>query len=83
MNLAFHPAVYKQLQQLPRQVFSAALNAIIALTDNPRPAGVKKLVGSRSDWRIRIGEYRIIYEIDDTAKTVTVLQVEHRRSAYR
>ncbi|MGH3984088.1 MAG: type II toxin-antitoxin system RelE family toxin [Pseudonocardiaceae bacterium] len=83
MNVAFHPDVYKQLQQLPRHVFSAALHAIIALTHNPRPVGVKKLVGSRSDWRIRIGEYRIIYEIDDAAKTVTVLQVEHRRDAYR
>lgn len=83
MNVAFHPDVYKQLQQLPRQVFSTALHAIIALPHNPRPAGVKKLVGSRSDWRVRIGEYRIIYEIDDTAKTITVLQVEHRRDAYR
>ncbi|MGH3909713.1 MAG: type II toxin-antitoxin system RelE family toxin [Pseudonocardiaceae bacterium] len=83
MNVTFHPDVYKQLQLLPRRVFSAALKAIIALTHNPRPAGVKKLAGSRSDWRIRIGEYRIIYEIDDTAKTLTVLQVEHRRDAYR
>ncbi|MGH4014274.1 MAG: type II toxin-antitoxin system RelE family toxin [Pseudonocardiaceae bacterium] len=83
MNLAFHPDVYKQLQQLPRPVFRAALNAIVALAHNPRPAGVKKLAGSRSDWRVRIGEYRIIYEIDDTANTVTVLRVEHRRDAYR
>ncbi|MDQ4012081.1 MAG: type II toxin-antitoxin system RelE/ParE family toxin [Actinomycetota bacterium] len=83
MNIAFHPDVYKQLQQLPRNVFSAALNAVIALTHNQRPAGVKKLVGSGSDWRICIGEYRIVYEIDDTAKTVTVLQVAHRRYAYR
>ncbi|MGH3815809.1 MAG: type II toxin-antitoxin system RelE family toxin [Pseudonocardiaceae bacterium] len=83
MNVAFHPDVYKQLQQLPRHVLSAALRAIIALTHSPRPVGVKKLVGSRSDWRIRIGEYRIIYEIDEAAKTVTVLQVEHRRDAYR
>lgn len=83
MNVAFHPDVYKQLQQLPRTVFAAALSAIIALTHNPRPAGVKKLVGSRSDWRIRIGEYRIVYEIDDTSKTVTILGVAHRRDAYR
>ena len=83
MTVAFHPDVYKQLQQLPRPAFSAALNAIIALPHNPRPPGVKKLAGSRSDWRIRIGEYRIIYEIDDTAKTVTGLQVEHRRDVYR
>lgn len=83
MNVAFHPDVYKQLHSLPRRVFSAALNAIIALTHTPRPLGVRKLAGSRSDRRIRIGEYRIIYEIDDTAKTVTVLQVEHRREVYR
>ncbi|MDQ4039571.1 MAG: type II toxin-antitoxin system RelE/ParE family toxin [Actinomycetota bacterium] len=83
MNVAFHPDVYKQLQQLPRRVFSAALNAIIALTHDARPSRVKKMVGSRSDWRIRIGEYRIVYEIDDTARTVTVLNVEHRRDAYR
>ncbi len=48
---------------------TAALTAIIALAHNPRLAGVKKLVGSRSDWRIRIGEYRIVYEIDDATKT--------------
>ncbi len=83
MKVAFHPDVYKQLHNLPRQAFSAALNAIIALTHTPRPPGVKKLVGSRSDWRIRVGEYRIIYEIDDTAKAVTVLQVQHRRDVYR
>ncbi len=83
MNLAFHPAVYKQLQQLPRTVFTAALSAIIALSHNPRPAGVKKLVCSRSDWRIRIGEYRIVYEIDDTSTTVTVLGVAYRRDAYQ
>ncbi|MGH3718215.1 MAG: type II toxin-antitoxin system RelE family toxin [Pseudonocardiaceae bacterium] len=78
MNIAFHPDVHKQLQ-----VFSAALHSIIALTHNPRPVGVTKLVGSRNDCRIRIGEHRIIYEIDDTANTITVLQVEHRRNAYR
>lgn len=83
MRIAFHPDVCKQLQQLPRQVFSTALNAIAALAHTPRPPGVKKLVGSRSDWRIRIGEYRILYEIDDTAQTVTAMRVEHRRDAYR
>jgi mRNA interferase RelE/StbE len=62
---------------------AAMLNGIITLIRNPRPAGVQKLAGSRSDWRIRIGEYRIVYEIDDNAKTVLVLQVRSRRDAYR
>jgi len=83
VNVAFHPDVYKQLQHLPRTVFAAALSAIIALAHNPRPPGVKKLVGSHSDWRIRIGEYRIVYEIDNITNTLTILGVAHRRDAYR
>lgn len=83
MRIEFHPDVYKQLQQLPRPVFAAALRAIVGLVQEPRPAGVRKLVGSRSDWRVRIGEYRIVYEIDDSARTITVMQVRHRRDVYR
>ena len=83
MRIAFHPDVHKELQRLPRQVFPVALNAIIALLNDPRPAVVKKLTGSGSDRRIRIGEYRIVYEIDDTAGTTTVLRVAHRRDGYR
>ncbi|MGQ0775764.1 MAG: type II toxin-antitoxin system RelE family toxin [Pseudonocardiales bacterium] len=83
MKIEFHPDVYKELQRLPHQVFPAVLNAILALPQDPRPAGVKKLAGSSNDWRIRTGEYRIVYEIDDTAKTTTVLRVAHRRDAYR
>lgn len=83
MNVRFHPDVYKQLQGLPRTVFAAALEAIIELSRQPRPPGVKKLAGSRSDWRVRVGEYRIVYEIDDRAQTVTVMRVAHRRESYR
>jgi mRNA interferase RelE/StbE len=83
VNVRFHPDVYKQLQRLPRGVFAAALEAIIALTRDPRPPGVKKLAGSRNDWRVCIGEYRIVYEVDDTAQTVTVMRVSHRREVYR
>lgn len=83
MNVEFHPDVHKQLQQLPRKVFAAALRTIIGLSHDPRPPGVVKLVGSPDDWRVRIGEYRIIYAIDDAAGTVTVMQVRHRREIYR
>jgi mRNA interferase RelE/StbE len=83
VNVQFHPDVYKQLQGLPRTAFAAALRAIIELTRDPRPPGVKKLAGSSADWRLRIGEYRIVYEIDDKAKTVTVMRVAHRRESYR
>lgn len=83
MNVEFHPDVYKQLQRLPRSVFAAALDAIIALARDPRPPGVKKLAGSRDDWRVRIGEHRIVYQVDDRLRTVTVMRVAHRRESYR
>ncbi|MEQ7128015.1 type II toxin-antitoxin system RelE/ParE family toxin [Actinopolymorpha sp. B11F2] len=83
MRVQFHPDVSKQLQRLPRPTFARVLNTIITLGREPRPSGVKKLLGSTSGWRIRIGEYRILYEIDDSAGTVTVYSVAHRRESYR
>lgn len=83
MTVDFHPDVVKALQRLPRPVFHAALKAIVALSHDPRPAGVKRLVGSERDWRIRIGEHRIIFAIDDVGHRVTVLRVQHRRDVYR
>lgn len=82
MKVAFHPDTLKQLQKLPRPVFEAALHAIIDLSKEPRPVGAKKLVGSRSDWRVRIGQYRIVYEIDDAAQEVTIYTVAKRSDAY-
>ncbi len=82
MNVAFHPDTLKQLQRLPKPVFEAALQAIIALSKQPRPAGAKKLVGSRDDWRIRIGQYRIVYEINDAENQLTIYTVAKRSDAY-
>jgi mRNA interferase RelE/StbE len=83
MNIQFHPDVLKHLQRLPRQELETALRAIIGLSHNPRPTGAKKLVGSRDDWRIRFGQYRILYAIDDEAGDVTIFVVAKRSDAYR
>lgn len=83
MRIEFHPDTLKQLQKLPRDAFEAALKAIIGLSKEPRPTGAKKLVGSRDDWRVRIGQYRIVYEIDDDAQMVTIYTVAKRSDAYR
>ena len=56
--------------------------AIEALRENPRPTGCTKLSG-REGWRIRIGNYRVIYEVDDAAGSVMILHVGHRRDVYR
>jgi mRNA interferase RelE/StbE len=53
------------------------------LAENPRPPGCRKLVGGEGDWRLRVGDYRVLYEINDTRKVVRVLHVKHRREAYR
>lgn len=72
----------KELEQLPRGAYERVRDAIFALAENPRPHGCKKLAG-RDGWRIRAGDYRIIYEIDDKQETVTVFHVGHRRDVYR
>lgn len=73
----------RDLKSLPTAVFDRILPRIKALADNPRPAGCHKLAGSKNDWRIRIGDYRVVYEIDDFRKQVKIFRVRHRREVYR
>ena len=73
----------KDMNRLPKDVFGRVINAIQALADSPRPPGSKKLVGSPPGWRIRIGDYRVIYDIDDRAESLRILRVRHRREVYR
>jgi mRNA interferase RelE/StbE len=73
----------RDLKALPAQVFRRVISHINVLSQNPRPPGCHKITGSKSDWRIRIGDYRVIYEIDDKAKIVRVMRVGHRREIYR
>ena len=83
MKVQFHPDVLKQLQRLPRAEFETALQIIIGLSHDPRPSGAKKLVGATNDWRVRYGQYRIVYSIDDAAGEITVFVVAKRSDAYR
>lgn len=76
------PRARKALGRLPEETYVRILAAIQALANNPRPPGCAKLT-NRDAWRIRIGGYRVIYEIDDTQQVVTVLEVGHRRDVYR
>jgi mRNA interferase RelE/StbE len=72
----------KELAALPRKNYELVRDAIRALGEAPRPSGCRKLVG-RDGWRVRVGDYRVIYEIDDEERIVTVLHVGHRRNVYR
>ena len=73
----------KQRKQIPSQMRRRIDVALETLEADPRPAGVVKLSGSKSDWRIREGDYRILYEIDDGEKVITVWRIAHRREAYQ
>ena len=73
----------RDLRRLPEAVSARIAAAIRKLAVTPRPAGCRKLVGSDSDWRLRVGDYRVIYEIGDQAREVRVMFIRHRREAYR
>ena len=71
------------LKSLPTAVLNRIVPRIKALAETPRPPGCHKLTGSKNDWRIRIGDYRVVYEIDDGRKRVRIFRVRHRREVYR
>ncbi len=72
----------KDIARLPKEYSRLVVERIDLLQENPRPAGAKKIQGTM-DYRLRVGVYRILYEINDHARVVTVYRVRHRREAYR
>jgi mRNA interferase RelE/StbE len=72
----------RELGELPAEAYRRTREAIRSLAQNPRPRGCLKLAG-REGWRIRVGDYRLIYEIDDEQQIVLVLHIGHRRDIYR
>ncbi|QYX31252.1 type II toxin-antitoxin system RelE family toxin [Sphaerospermopsis torques-reginae] len=75
--------VQKQLDNLQNDVSARVLEKILSLAEDPRPSGVKKLKGFDNEYRIRIGDYRVRYEIDDQTLTVIVLHCLHRKDVYK
>jgi mRNA interferase RelE/StbE len=75
-------SVQKELDRLPDDMARRILARLAGLETNPRPADVKKLKG-RAAWRIRVGDYRVIYEIHDRVLQIIVITVGHRREIYR
>jgi len=72
----------KELSRLPNQMVSRIFSRIESLANEPRPHGCKKLSAGRDEWRIRIGDYRVIYTIDNEVKKVDVTRIAHRRDVY-
>ncbi len=72
----------RDLNRLSAELFERVTTEISALAEDPHPPGAQKLVGLEG-YRIRVGDYRILYELDDTTRVVFVTRVRHRRDVYR
>ena len=72
----------KELDALTDNVLSRVIRKMDSLGQQPRPAGCKKLKGYKDQWRLRVGDWRVVYVIDDAAKLVSITRIAHRRDVY-
>ena len=82
-KLVVKPSVEKDLRSLPKAMIARTLEQIEQLKENPFPRQSIKLAGAEQLYRLRIGDYRIIYGVDVGAKVITIHYVRHRRDVYR
>jgi len=82
-ELIIKPTAEKSLDKLPASIRRRMVNAMKELRNTPRPAKAVKLVGDENLWRIRVGNYRVVYEIHDAMLVILVLRVAHRKDVYR
>lgn len=81
-SLFLKPSAEKELRQIPKPFLSRIFSKITALAETPRPFGVKLMRGEGRFYRLRQGDYRIIYDVDDVARVVTIIKIGHRREVY-
>ena len=82
-RVAFASSAEKELKKLPAQLIARLVPRLENLASNPRPSSCKKLAGGDGEWRIRVGDYRVVYTIDDSELLVEVTRIRHRREVYR
>ena len=82
-RVTFKPTAQRELRKLDPPVIKRILQKIERLKRNPRPPGVKKLQDIPGGYRLRVGDWRILYTVDDPAREVHVYRIKHRREAYR
>ena len=82
-KVLFQPSAVRELGKLARDAQVRVMARIESLAKEPRPAGVKKLEGMKELYRLRVGDYRVVYRIQDERLVVLVVRIAHRRDAYR
>lgn len=81
-EVEFVRSAQKELSKLPRQTSLRIVKAVYELSTDPRKGNVRPMVGTKS-WRLRVGDYRVIYDISDKRLVILVIRVRHRKEAYR
>jgi mRNA interferase RelE/StbE len=81
-SVEIKPPARKELEALPDRVLARVVRKLESLAQTPRPPGCKKLKGYKDQWRVRVGEWRVVYLIDDVAKLVSITRIAHRREVY-
>ena len=82
-DVALTSSAAKELKKLPGQLIARIVARLESLASNPRPAGCKKLQGGNRECRIRVGDYRVVYEVYAVTRIVEIQRVRHRRDVYR
>lgn len=82
-SIEITPSTERQLKKLTPEVLVQISEVIEQLSVNPKPHGVIKLKGSQNLWRVRTGDFRVIYEVKDRELIVLIVKVAHRREVYR
>lgn len=82
-TIELRPAALRDLKSLPREILDWVSRRISSPADNPRPPGVEKLRGTEDSYRLGVGDFCILYKIQDQVLLVVVVKVKHRREAYR
>jgi mRNA interferase RelE/StbE len=82
-KVVFKPSVEKDLRSLPQSAVTRVFEHAERLRDEPFPRGSRKLAGAERLYRIRIGDYRMIFSVDQEQRQITIQYVRHRRDAYR
>ena len=81
--VTFARSARRELETLDASIVRRVISRIEALAQEPRPPGSRKLQGEQNLWRIRIGDYRVIFSVDDRKQIVDLVRIRHRREAYR
>lgn len=82
-NLFFKRSAEKELRKISKSDIPKVLSSIKALANEPRPQGAQMLKGENRYFRIRLGDYRIVYEIKDAERLITIIKIGHRSEIYR